>query len=100
MLVSRFNPPLRCVKTLKAKTLYTWRDGRPNLPYSSRAIEVENEKTLIEVPLSFRKLDDVLYTLFQLAAAVVVLGGKNIVSIYHLLMMRELEHCLEVEQLS
>ena len=51
MLVSRFNPPLRCVKTLNDKTLYARRDGRPNLPYSSRAIEVKNEKTLIEVPL-------------------------------------------------
>ena len=39
MLVSRFTPPLRCVKTLNDKTLYTRRDGRPNLPYSSRAIE-------------------------------------------------------------
>ena len=48
MLVSRFNPPLRCVKTLNAKTLYA---RRPKLPYSSRAIEVRNEKTLIEVPL-------------------------------------------------
>ena len=27
------------------------RDGRPNLPYSSRAIEVNNEKSLIEVSL-------------------------------------------------
>ena len=28
MLVSRYNPPLRCVKTLNNKTLYAWRDGR------------------------------------------------------------------------
>ena len=51
MLESRFNPPLRCVKTLNDKTLYAQRDGWPNLPYSSQAIEVKNEKTLIEVPL-------------------------------------------------
>ena len=51
ILVGRINPPLSCVKILKDKTLYTRRDGRPNLPYSSRAMEVKNEKTLIEVPL-------------------------------------------------
>ena len=50
MLVGGFNPPLCCVKTLKDKTLYVRRAGRLNLPYSSRAIEVKNEKTLIEVP--------------------------------------------------
>ena len=44
MQVSRFNPPLRCVKTLNAKTLYMRRDGQPNLPYSSRAIEVKTRK--------------------------------------------------------
>ena len=33
------------------RDLVARRDGRPNLPYSSRAIEVKNEKTLIEVPL-------------------------------------------------
>ena len=38
MLVGRFNPPLCGAKILKVKTLYAWRDGRPNLPYSSRAI--------------------------------------------------------------
>ena len=54
MLVGRFNPPLHCVKTLNDKILYARRDGRPNLPYSSRAIEVKNEKTLIEVPLPVR----------------------------------------------
>ena len=41
----------RCVKTLNDKTLYARSDGRPNLPYSSRAIEVKNEKTLIKVQL-------------------------------------------------
>ena len=51
LMLSRFNPPLHCVKTLNDKTLYMRRDGRPNLPYSSRVIEVKNEKTLIEVPL-------------------------------------------------
>ena len=51
MLVSRYSPPLHCVKILNNKTLYTRRDGWPNLPYSSRAIEVKNEETLIEVPL-------------------------------------------------
>ena len=51
MLVGRFNPPLCCDKILKDKTLYSWRDSRPNIPYSSQAIEVKNEKTLIEVPL-------------------------------------------------
>ena len=44
MLVSRFDPPLCYVKTLNTKTVYTRRDGRPNLPYSSRVIEVKNEK--------------------------------------------------------
>ena len=34
MLMGRF-------KTLKDKTLYARRDARPNLPYSSRAIEVK-----------------------------------------------------------
>ena len=29
MPVSRFNPPLCCVKTLNDKTLYAWREGRP-----------------------------------------------------------------------
>ena len=50
MLVGRFNPLLCCVKILKIKTKKTLnarRDCRPNLPYSSRAIEV----TFIEVPL-------------------------------------------------
>ena len=51
MLVSRYNPPLCCVKTLNDKTSYVRRDCRPNLPYSSRAIEVKSEKMLIEVPL-------------------------------------------------
>ena len=51
MLVSRYNPPLRCVKKLNDKTLYAQRDNWSNLPYSSKAIEVKNEKTLIEVPL-------------------------------------------------
>ena len=51
MLVGRFNPPLFCAKILKGKTLYAWMDGQPNLPYCSRAIEVKNEKTFIEVPL-------------------------------------------------
>ena len=51
MLVDRFDPPLCCVKILKDKTLYAQKNGRPNLPYSSRAIEVNIEKTLIEVPL-------------------------------------------------
>ena len=51
ILMGRFNPPLCCVKILKDKTLCAQRDGRPNLPYSSRAIEVKNEKILIEVPL-------------------------------------------------
>ena len=51
MRVSRYNTPLRCVKILNDKTLYARREGRPNLPYSSRAIEVKNEKTLIEVTL-------------------------------------------------
>ena len=51
MLVNRFNPPLHCVQTLNNKTLYAQRDSWPNLPYSSRAIEVKNEKMLIEVPL-------------------------------------------------
>ena len=51
MLVSTFNPPLRCVKTLNDKTLYVQRDGWPDLPYSSRVIEVKNEKTLIEASL-------------------------------------------------
>ena len=50
MLVSRFNPPLYCV-ILNDKTLYVWRDGWPNLRYSSRAIEVKNEKALIEISL-------------------------------------------------
>ena len=49
MLVSRFNPPLRFVKILNDKTLYAQRDSQPNLPFSGRAIEVINEKTLIEV---------------------------------------------------
>ena len=48
MLVSRFNPPLRCVKTLNAKTLYAQRDSWPNLPYSSQANEVKNEKRLLK----------------------------------------------------
>ena len=56
MLEGRFNPPLCCAKRLKDKTLYARRAGRPNLPYSSRAIEVKYEKTLIEV----RIRDDVL----------------------------------------
>ena len=47
ILLSRFNPPLCCVITLNAKTLFARKDGRPSLPYSSRAIEVKNEKTLI-----------------------------------------------------
>ena len=51
MLVGTFNLPLCCVKVLKDKTLYARRDGRPNLPISSRAIEVKNEKILIEVSL-------------------------------------------------
>ena len=51
MPVSRFNPPQWFVKTLNAKTLYKRRDGQPNLPYSSQAIEVKNEKMLIEVPV-------------------------------------------------
>ena len=51
ILVSRYNPPICCVKTLNYKTLYARRDCQPNLPYSSQAIEVKNEKTLIEVPL-------------------------------------------------
>ena len=74
MLESRFNPPLHCVKTLNAKALYARRDGRPNLPYSSRAIEVKKENTLIEVPLLVSLLFAYTrrrppYTLFQLAAA-------------------------------
>ena len=40
MLVSRFNPPLCCVKILNDETLNARRDSRPNLPYSSPAIEV------------------------------------------------------------
>ena len=32
MLVSRFNLPLHCVKTLNDKTLYARRNGRLNLP--------------------------------------------------------------------
>ena len=51
MLVSRYNPPLHFGKTLNDKTLYACRDGQPNLPYSSRAIEIKKEKTLIEVTL-------------------------------------------------
>ena len=51
MLVSRYNPPLNCVKTLNDKTLYTWRDGKPSLRYS-QAIEVKKEKTLIEVVIN------------------------------------------------
>ena len=59
---------------LKDKTLYAQRDGRPNLPYSSWAIEVKNEKMLIEVlllvwlifPYTWRRPP---YMLFQLAAA-------------------------------
>ena len=51
ILMGIFNPPLCCVKILKDKMLYAWRAGWPNLPYSSRAIEVKNEKMLIEVPL-------------------------------------------------
>ena len=42
MLVGRFNPLLCCVKILKDKTLFTWRDGQPNLPYSSQTIEVKD----------------------------------------------------------
>ena len=65
MPMSTFNPPLRCVKTLNAKTLYVRRDGLPNLSYSSQAIEVKKKKMLIEVPvpalLYFRILDDILY---------------------------------------
>ena len=52
MPVSRYNPPLCCVKTLNDKTLYARRDSRPKLPYSGQAIVVKNKKTLIEVPLS------------------------------------------------
>ena len=44
MPVSRYNPPLHCVKTLNDKTLYARRDGWPNLPYSSRDIEVKKKK--------------------------------------------------------
>ena len=74
MLVSSFNPPLRCVKTLNAKILYAQRDGRPNLPFSSRAIEVKNEKTLIGSTTSSVITISVYsttssVTLFQLAAA-------------------------------
>ena len=47
MLVSRFSPPLYC----EDKTLYAWRDGQHNLPYSSRAVEVKNENMLIEISL-------------------------------------------------
>ena len=42
MLVGRFNPPLCCVKILKDKTLFTRRDGQPNLSYSSQTIEVND----------------------------------------------------------
>ena len=49
------------------------RDSQPNLPYSSRAIEVQKEKMLIEVPfpvsLIFQYACDVLYMLLQLTAA-------------------------------
>ena len=51
MLVTRFNPPLCCVKILKDKTLYAQRDDWPKLPYSNREVEVKNKKTLIEVQL-------------------------------------------------
>ena len=54
MLVSRYNPPLCCVKILNDRTLYARRDGQPILPYSSRAIEVKNKKTLTEVPFPVR----------------------------------------------
>ena len=30
MLLSRFNPPLSCVKVLNDKTLYAWTDSQPN----------------------------------------------------------------------
>ena len=46
MLVNRYNPSLHCVKTLNAKTLYARRDGRPNLPYSSRAIELKKQENV------------------------------------------------------
>ena len=36
--------PLCCVTILKDKTLYARRDGQPNLPYSSRGIEVKTRK--------------------------------------------------------
>ena len=49
-LVGRFYPPLCCVIILKDKTLCARRAGRPNLPYSSRAIVVKNKKTLTVVP--------------------------------------------------
>ena len=52
MLLGRFNPPLCCVKILKDKTLNAQRESQPNLPYSSRAIEVKYEEMLIEVLLS------------------------------------------------
>ena len=72
MLVSRFNPLLYCV-ILKDKTLYVWRDGWPNLPYSSQAIEVKNEKALIEISLPVWLIFPYTwwrppYKLFQLAA--------------------------------
>ena len=46
MLVNRFNPPLQCVKTLNNKTMYAQTDGQPNLPYSSRAIEVKKRENV------------------------------------------------------
>ena len=63
------------LKTLNAKTLYASRDGRSNLPYSSREIEVQKEKTVVEVPLPVSLLFPYIYLttssymLFKLAAA-------------------------------
>ena len=70
MLVSRYNPPLHCVKTLNDKTLYTRRDGWFNLPYSSRAIREYASTPYIGMTQSSHRLNSRIQpALFFLSSA-------------------------------
>ena len=48
MLVTRFNPPLRCVKTLKKEQNFVCTEGQPArlTHYSNREIEVKKRENI------------------------------------------------------